>query len=228
MSIKDRLIVPVAFLTILTVTDFEMASAKERGQDEPRGAQAVRQVSVPINQQSEAVSQSELDGSATVTAGVQSPSVGSVWQVVSGGGTVEMSSTDYRMFGTIGQSVAGVTYSSSNELSSGFWQNYGIGGPCDVIPGDADDNSSYNILDPAYILNFLYRGGPPPEPFELLSGDPNCDCTINILDVAHIINYLDCTINILDVAHIINYLYRDGAPPCGCENWVANCSLPFK
>ena len=212
MSIKRRLIVPVLFLAIFAVTAVEMASAKERGQDEPRGAQAVRQESVPVIQKLEAVGQAELEASEAVKAGAQSPSIGSVWQVVSGGGTVEMSSTDYRMSGTIGQSGVGMAYSSSNELNSGFWQNYGVGGTCDVIPGDADDNSSYNILDPAYILNFLYRDGPPPEPFELLSGDPNCDCTINILDVAH----------------IINYLYREGVPPCGCENWITNCSLPFK
>ncbi len=55
--------------------------------------------------------------------------------------------------------------------------------------GDADFNGVINILDVSYILNFLYRGGPVPEPV-LAAGDMNCNGAMNILDVSAIINHL--------------------------------------
>jgi len=78
---------------------------------------------------------------------------------------------------------------------------------CDCIPGDANGSWDYNILDVTYLINFLYKGGPPPQPYGECSGDPNCDCAINILDVVH----------------LINYMYKFGIPPCECETWLSNC-----
>jgi hypothetical protein len=62
--------------------------------------------------------------------------------------------------------------------------------------GDADGNRIINILDVRYIVNFLYKEGPSPDP--MTSADADCDTKINILDVTH----------------IINYLYKLGDPPC--------------
>jgi len=45
------------------------------------------------------------------------------------------------------------------------------------------------------MFNYLYKGGPAPEPVE--AGDANGSGGINILDVTH----------------IINYLYKGGEPP---------------
>jgi hypothetical protein len=47
------------------------------------------------------------------------------------------------------------------------------------------------------VVNFLYKGGDPPNPME--AGDANCDTIVNIGDVVY----------------LVNYLYKGGDPP-GC------------
>jgi len=62
----------------------------------------------------------------------------------------------------------------------------------DIAPafmcGDVDDNELINILDITFIIDFLYKGGPTPEPLE--SGDVNSSGEMDILDVTYLINYL--------------------------------------
>jgi len=65
----------------------------------------------------------------------------------------------------------------------------------EYVCGDADRNMSINILDVTFLINYLYKGGPAPEPEE--AGDANGDGNINILDVTY----------------LINYLYKGGEPP---------------
>ena len=128
------------------------------------------------------------------------------WQVISSGGT-DGSSANYHLKGTAGQTAAGPGTSGSYMLYSGFWQDFGGGGMCDCVPGEADGNGNYNILDVTHIINYLYKNGPMPTPYAACSGDADCNCTLNILDVTH----------------IINYLYKNGAEPCSCEAWVSTC-----
>jgi len=63
------------------------------------------------------------------------------------------------------------------------------------LAGDADANKILNILDITYLINFLYKGGPTPDPYE--AGDANGSGVVNILDVTH----------------LINFLYKGGPPP---------------
>jgi len=56
-------------------------------------------------------------------------------------------------------------------------------------PGDANGNSTVNILDITTLINYLYKGGPAPTPW-LLNGDCNGNAVVNILDITHLINYL--------------------------------------
>jgi hypothetical protein len=63
------------------------------------------------------------------------------------------------------------------------------------ICGDADRNNKLNLLDVSYIINYLYRGGPTPVPWQSA-------------DVDH-----SGKINLLDVSYIISFLYRGGPPP---------------
>jgi agmatine deiminase len=63
------------------------------------------------------------------------------------------------------------------------------------ICGDVDFDSKVNILDIAFLINYLYREGP--EPFPAISGDVNANGVINILDVTH----------------LIDFLYNEGAAP---------------
>ncbi|MEW5924103.1 MAG: FG-GAP-like repeat-containing protein [Candidatus Zixiibacteriota bacterium] len=64
------------------------------------------------------------------------------------------------------------------------------------LNGDADGSWTINLLDVTFLINYLYKGGPSPEP--LNSGDANCNLTVNILDVTY----------------LINYLYKSGSAPC--------------
>jgi len=60
------------------------------------------------------------------------------------------------------------------------WSNY--------ICGDANGDGVVNSADVAYLINYLFVGGPAPVP--LAAGDANLDGNINSADVAYLINYL--------------------------------------
>jgi len=123
------------------------------------------------------------------------------WQVVSSGGT-SGSSADFILNGTTAQTAVGPAASASFEMNSGFWQVYPPGVPCCNLPGDANDNEAVNILDVTYLINYLYKYGPPPPCMP--EGDANGNGAVNILDVTR----------------IINYLYLAGSPPvCGPDPW---------
>ena len=64
------------------------------------------------------------------------------------------------------------------------------------LNGDADDSWAINILDVTFLINYLYKGGPAPQPIG--SGDANCNLALNILDATY----------------LINYLYKGGLAPC--------------
>ncbi len=61
--------------------------------------------------------------------------------------------------------------------------------------GDADNNSTVNILDITFLIAYLYKDGPAPESH--WAADPNGSDTINILDITY----------------LIAYLYKDGPAP---------------
>lgn len=54
--------------------------------------------------------------------------------------------------------------------------------------GDADGNGTIDVADVVFLINYLYAGGPPPDP--LLAGDPSCDGIVDVADVIFLINYL--------------------------------------
>jgi hypothetical protein len=66
-----------------------------------------------------------------------------------------------------------------------------------LIRGDANGDQVVNVTDVVYMMNYLFRHGPPPVSF--VSGDANCDDDLGILDVVL----------------LINYLYKEGVTP-GC------------
>jgi hypothetical protein len=45
-----------------------------------------------------------------------------------------------------------------------------------------------NVTDVIYLINYLFKSGPPPYP--IAAGDVNADCTVNVTDVIYLINYL--------------------------------------
>jgi hypothetical protein len=56
------------------------------------------------------------------------------------------------------------------------------------MPGDANGDGTLDIGDAIYMINYLYKSGPVPDPPE--SGDANCDTTLDLGDVVYLINYL--------------------------------------
>jgi Zinc carboxypeptidase/Immune inhibitor A-like, MAM domain/Dockerin type I domain len=61
--------------------------------------------------------------------------------------------------------------------------------------GDANGDKVVNIKDITYLINYLYKGGPIPDPIQ--AGDANGDGIMNIKDVTY----------------LINFLYKEGAIP---------------
>ncbi|HDS00709.1 MAG TPA: hypothetical protein ENO22_01625 [candidate division Zixibacteria bacterium] len=57
-----------------------------------------------------------------------------------------------------------------------------------VLCGDANNDNSVNVSDAVNIINFVFAGGNPPNPYE--AGDTNCDGTANVSDAVWIINYV--------------------------------------
>lgn len=56
------------------------------------------------------------------------------------------------------------------------------------ILGDINDDEIINSADVVYLINYLFKDGPEPSPFQ--AGDVNSDDTINSSDVVYLINYL--------------------------------------
>lgn len=78
-----------------------------------------------------------------------------------------------------------------------------IGGPFSIISsyicGDANGDGAITLMDLTYLSNYLFVGGPAPNP--LLAGDENGDCVVDQLDLTY----------------LANYLFASGPPPQCCE-----------
>jgi len=62
--------------------------------------------------------------------------------------------------------------------------------------GDLDDNDNVSISDAVYGINYIFGGGPAPNPIETM--DVDCSGTYSVSDVVY----------------IINYIFASGPPPC--------------
>jgi len=99
------------------------------------------------------------------------------------------------------QWAAGGTYNVKTQAKDkwGFKTAWSSGLPVTIssyVPGDANGSGAVNILDCTFLINYLYKGGPAPDPDA--AGDANCNGAINILDATY----------------LINYLYKSGPAPC--------------
>jgi hypothetical protein len=66
----------------------------------------------------------------------------------------------------------------------------------EYLCGDADGDLAINISDAVYLINYIFKGGPAPNPLE--AGDVN----------------LDGAVNVADAVYLINYIFKGGPPPC--------------
>jgi hypothetical protein len=56
------------------------------------------------------------------------------------------------------------------------------------LKGDVNCDDVINSADIVFLINYLFKSGPAPDPLEL--GDVNCDEVVNSADVVYMINYL--------------------------------------
>ena len=68
--------------------------------------------------------------------------------------------------------------------------------PIAIVCGDANSDGTVNIGDAVYIISYVFRGGPAPQPLQ--TADANCDGASNVGDAVY----------------IISYVFRSGAEPC--------------
>jgi hypothetical protein len=73
-------------------------------------------------------------------------------------------------------------------LSADEYINIAVNEESTFICGDANASGDVNILDITFLINYIYKGGPAPEP--VVSGDVNSTGDINILDITYLINYI--------------------------------------
>lgn len=62
--------------------------------------------------------------------------------------------------------------------------------------GDANGDEEVTILDAVFLVNYLFKNGPAPDPVQI--GDANCGGDVGLVDVVY----------------LINYLFKNGPPPC--------------
>lgn len=122
------------------------------------------------------------------------------WQVISSGGQINGTSTNYTLSGTAGQFAVGNGTSDNYGLSHGFWQLFEISGGCCVVAGDANGDGGCNLGDAGFIINYIFYDGP--AAVCSAEGDANADGGVNLGDAGF----------------IINYIFYDGpSPTCGPE-----------
>ena len=64
------------------------------------------------------------------------------------------------------------------------------------IVGDANGDRIIDVGDVVYLINYLFKNGPVPNPLQ--AGDATCDGNVDVGDVVY----------------LINYLFKGGFPPC--------------
>ncbi|MDP2960855.1 MAG: dockerin type I repeat-containing protein, partial [candidate division Zixibacteria bacterium] len=69
--------------------------------------------------------------------------------------------------------------------------------PANLLRGDPNGDAFVTVSDVIYIINYLFKSGPPPTNCPK-SGDVNCDSKITVSDVVY----------------LIGYLFKGGPPPC--------------
>ena len=117
------------------------------------------------------------------------------WYSINGGGTMNASSTNYKMGASVGQSVAGAAASTNYQMGIGFWYGAGGGGcdcPCKYDP--QCDAVISDILDVTLTINRAFRGAAAVQ-------DPSCPVERTDVDASS-------ATDVIDVTKVINVAFR--------------------
>ena len=114
---------------------------------------------------------------------------------VSGPGTLTLRTAVHSIAGTVRMeridgSTASINWPAAGEVGSFTVTQL-------VKPrGNVNCDEQINVTDIIYVISYLFKGGPTPNPLE--NGDVNCDGQVTVSDVIY----------------LINYLFKSGPPPC--------------
>ncbi|MBD3217351.1 MAG: S8 family serine peptidase [candidate division Zixibacteria bacterium] len=116
--------------------------------------------------------------------------------------------TDLIDKGMSAQPLFDLLYNSANDIGTKGRDNAYGHGRLNALrafliakAGDANDDCAVNVSDAVWLINYVFVGGPEPQPYFAL-GDANGDCAVNVSDAVW----------------IINYVFIDGAPPRYCPS----------
>ncbi len=115
------------------------------------------------------------------------------WQSINAGGD-DLSSDNYQMSFSVGQSVIGHATSENYEAGIGYWYGAGgNGGPCDCgLSGDVNHDASTDPLDVSYLVNKVFLSQDALYDYTATcsypNGDVNCDGSADPLDVSYLVN----------------------------------------
>ena len=104
------------------------------------------------------------------------------WSSLNGGG-LDMSSASYMAMVSSAQTFIGESQSTNYQLQIGYW--YG-GKP--FVCGDANGTGDVSLSDIVYLISYLFKLGPDPDP--LYCADVNGDNDISISDIVYLIAFL--------------------------------------
>ncbi|MCB2229652.1 hypothetical protein KQH82_02980 [bacterium] len=183
-----------AKVTKTTAKDDRAAVTPSTGQDQA----ATEAVEQPSDQPSVV---NVTDGDAA-DGSVESSKAGEQvnWKVLGAGGG-SISSTNYRVSGTLGQTVIGLTESTNYKVRQGYWSAFARGEICCVgSTGDVNDDGSIDLSDLLWLVNYSFLGGPA----------PSCLATANVN------GSLDCEVNLSDLLWLVNYSFLGGPAPAEC------------
>jgi hypothetical protein len=166
-------------LTVLT--DFDVFGEKDMQLPEPTqslpiiladGSSDLALASISAQQSESEILDITIDSRAE---GVRSIATGSLLMIPTDGSRAEY---DPAYSGQDGSSGCEVDVTDSINDGCGF----------ETYCGDADSDEGINVADVVYLINYIFKGGPAPEP--LCKGDADADGAVNIADAVFLINYI--------------------------------------
>lgn len=74
-----------------------------------------------------------------------------------------------------------------NEAGTAFIPGFGgsVCWPVKLVCGDPNGDGDINVGDPVFLIHYIFRGGPAPDPWQL--GDANCDGKLDMGDVVFLV-----------------------------------------
>jgi hypothetical protein len=179
---RKTIIILSAALALLFLFSFSLAKLPDKQvKEQEEQAQAENKQEKDITQESETIKPE------TVVQEQRSEPKASSFILVTDvidafGGQKHNTGCDLSIFAGGQASPIGSGTSTNFKLYAGFVY------PVVVKCGDANADGSVSVSDVVYLINYLFKGGPAPKPWE--SGEANCDGNVSVSDVVYLINYL--------------------------------------